>query len=458
MLLVFWVIYTSDFWTAFASNIEITVVEPKPAPGADSKAYDTAYRYVVTFYPRWFTYHQSRLPLVNHLMGPRRVGPRFRAVVAVNDDTLYAGTFIDLTEEPVVVTVPATRCVYSVLHLDGYGRVFNGIPPGKPGVYALTGPGWSGVLPAGVFRVSVPYNRSELLFRADKYSLTRQDTQADAKVFRESLRSQTLSRYRSNPDGGSTWVVPGFLYFISYKIWADSLLSEHPLKFLEQLRTAIDAPSANPLSKEEQALATALDTLLDDASKAPQLKLGARAAYADIQSNYLTHKLPGSQWISFNNIGKWDQTPQGYLDRSSITEFIQFGNNIDAALYFHTFNDSQGIPLDGSKATYGLTFTKEQLPEVRRFWSVTVYVPDSIAPSANELNKFNVASYTPGLVSNADGSLTITFSSSLPKGISVFNWVPVPNGVFNVMLRAYGPQGRLLENRYVPPPVVGAMF
>jgi len=84
--------------------------------GSDSaNPYHTAFDYVVTFYPRWFTYLQAANP--NKLLGPVRISPIYHAVVAINDDTFYASAFFSLTDEPVIVTTPSTSDVYSVLML-----------------------------------------------------------------------------------------------------------------------------------------------------------------------------------------------------------------------------------------------------------------------------------------------------------------------------------------------------
>jgi hypothetical protein len=37
------------------------------------------------------------------------------------------------------------------------------------------------------------------------------------------------------------------------------------------------------------------------------------------------------------------------------------------------------------------------------------------------------------------------------KGIPEANWLPVPLGPFNIMLRVYGPEGSVADNTYVPP-------
>jgi hypothetical protein len=178
---------------------------------------------------------------------------------------------------------------------------------------------------------------------------------------------------------------------------------------------------------------------------------GARQGHTDIVENYLDGTLPKSQWIHFDDIGKWKDNAAGYLDRSSITEYIQYGNNMPAAAYFHTFNDGKGAALDGSDGVYTLKFRKKQVPDVSRFWSLTAYTPESIELVRNKERKYVVAGYTPDLVKGRDGSVTITMSPTLPKGTPKANWLPVPEGPFNVMLRAYGPQGDVLAGDYTPP-------
>src|SRR4029453_17461140 len=95
----------------------------KARPEGQLDAFITTGAYVVTFYPLWFSYNQSRVASVNRLVGPDRISSLYQIVVAINDDTLYASTFVDVTE-PVVLSVPTTAGTYSVLTLDPYGNVF----------------------------------------------------------------------------------------------------------------------------------------------------------------------------------------------------------------------------------------------------------------------------------------------------------------------------------------------
>src|SRR5262245_6254260 len=112
-----------------------------------SDAYTTTVTYVETFYPLWFTYRQG----TNHnnrLVGPERVSPLYHAVVAINDDTVYCSSYLNLDPTPgnggepvMILTVPSTvspgtcsddtSVTYSVLVLDPYGSVS---PPPNPGI------------------------------------------------------------------------------------------------------------------------------------------------------------------------------------------------------------------------------------------------------------------------------------------------------------------------------------
>lgn len=430
---------------------------PAPHASGSQDAYTTAYNYVVTFYPRWFTYMQSVLGLPNRLIGPRRISPLYHAVVAINDDTLYASTFLSImADEPLIVTMPSTTDNYSVLQLDPYGDVFKGIPSNQAGVYALTLPGFHGTLPKKVTRVRMPYANSVLIVRADKYVKDQngkyQDMRAEADRFRRNILMAPLCDYLSDPNSGASKIAPELVFSVPYKAIAVHMIETEPLSFLFLLQASVLSPNTEPLTLDEQSLSNAFNQLFGDPANYPQMIAATQAAHVDIDSDYRTKTLAGTTWIHFTNIGEWLNPPQ-YLDRSAVTDYIQYGNNINAAGYYHSFNDTDGNPLDGSAHSYILKFSKNQIPDVARFWSVTAYLPLGIELVPNAANKYVVASYTPGLVQSSDGSITVYMSVTRPKGAPSANWLPIPPGPFNLMLRAYGPGADIVNNTYVPPPV-----
>jgi hypothetical protein len=79
----------------------------------------------------------------------------FKDVVRANVDTLYSNAWLDLTKEPMVLSVPDTHDRYYLMPmLDAWTNVF--ASPGKrttgtkAGNFAITGPGWSGTLSSGL--------------------------------------------------------------------------------------------------------------------------------------------------------------------------------------------------------------------------------------------------------------------------------------------------------------------
>jgi hypothetical protein len=431
-------------------------------------AFATTVAYVVQFYPLWFTYYQSQGASTNRLVGPEKVTPLYHIVVAINTDTIYASTFLDLTDQPVILIVPPTSNTYSILTLDPYGSIFQTdlTPTPSGGTYALTGPGFAGSLPAGVTRVAMPLDFSELIFRTDKFSSTGEDQTAGAEAFRAALFTQPLCAYLGQacpseiPPGGLALVLPEAAFSEPFKTAADALIATAPIAFLKELQRAVAAPATPPMTADERALSDEFDRLFGagdfaDAQSASGFSGGARAAHALILDAYLTHLDPNN-WIHFTNIGDWGDE---VIQRAAITEFIQYGNGIGTAAYYHAFRDVHGLPLDGTPPEgYVLTFPADQIPEAKRFWSITAYTPEAIELVDNPANKYEVASYTPGLQKSPDGSISVYLARELPTGVPEANWLPVPSGPFNVMLRIYGvvPGSSVADNTYVPPGIVAA--
>jgi hypothetical protein len=414
--------------------------------------FNTTVAYVVQFYPLWFTYYQSQLASHgrNRLVGPDRISPIYHYVVAINVDTLYVSSYLDLTAGPVILTIPATPPFppksYSILMLDPYGDLLPASIPQAPGSYALIGPGgFTGTLPTDVTPITLPVDFSALIFRADKFSPTGEDQIKQADAFRRSLTTSV----------GAAKIVPEILFSVPFKTTADDLIAHDPIAFLRQLQRAVASDHTPTLSPYEEALSNRFDSLFANRNvNRSEFSDGAQAAHELILDRYLTHTdwAPSTQtnWIHFTNIGDWGNQ---VVERSSITEFIQYANNIKAAAYYHVFKDANGNPLDGSNPRgYVLTFPRGQLPEATRFWSLTAYTPEAIELVPNLAHKYAVASYTPHLQFNSnDGSLSVYMAQQLPAGVPMANWLPIPAGAFNIMLRVYGPEESVEDNTYVPP-------
>jgi hypothetical protein len=108
---------------------------------------------------------------INQFLHVRAFPPAsFKQVVRVNVDTLYSSAFLDLTEEPLVLSVPDTHGRYYLLPLfDAWTNVF--ATPGTRTMgnsahsFLIAGPNWSGTAPAGMQVLRSPTNMAWLLGR-----------------------------------------------------------------------------------------------------------------------------------------------------------------------------------------------------------------------------------------------------------------------------------------------------
>lgn len=439
-----------------ASNPARTAAPPTATP-ATGEAYRTAAAYYLRFYPRWFSYFQALPAPTNRLVGPARVTPLYKTVVAVNDDTLYGSAFVDVATEPAVLTIPATSVSYSLFTADMFGETFKTqVPARTPGTYLLTGPGWVGTVPVGMTQITVPYAFTNWIIRADRFT-DGTDTVAAATEFRASLRLQTLAAYLAEPAGGATRILPEAYYAIPYKGLADRESRRVPILFLKQMQKAVHGEHTEPLSASDQDLSARFDAFFGAGGVnargrvRAELALAVRQTHALILAHYLSHTI-GNHWINFTNVGEWNGA---YLDRDGITEYIQWGNNHGTAAYYHSFVDAGGAPLRGGHGDgYVLRFSKAELPQAKRFWSLTAYTPGAVELVPNAARKYLVASYTPHLRTAPDGSVSIYVATRRPAGVPAANWLPAPRkGPFNLMLRVYGPEGSVAAGTYVPPAI-----
>jgi hypothetical protein len=107
--------------------------------------------------------HNGRAPInqfSNFLKYPTAA---YRDIVRMNVDTLYSFAWLDLSKEPLVLSVPDTHDRYYLMPiLDAWTNVF--ASPGKrttgtkAGEFAIVGPNWTGTLPAGMTAFKSPTN------------------------------------------------------------------------------------------------------------------------------------------------------------------------------------------------------------------------------------------------------------------------------------------------------------
>jgi hypothetical protein len=443
---------------------------------ATGKYYSTALNYVIRFRARVTTWALQRFAEttgnVNTLTSPRtgssgNIGAPVRIIAGPNVDTVYnALPDLNLSNGPQILTLPPTASRFSVANVDEWGDYFTAVPA-KPGKYALALPSWHGTLPPGVRRVNIPYPVTQIYVRADRYSHDGTNMVASSKAFIAGTRLASLPAYKANPSSGATKVVPQAFYALSSKLANDLPARYTPTLYLQTLQKAMHSPSTRPLTPSDVAVSDSFDTVFAAAQRAlrhgnpvpvAQMARAVRNAQGIIATSWLTHTIDASDWIYYSNAAQFGTD---YLARDAVAEYAYGINNPAAATYYFAYDDACGATLNAHTA-YRITFSKAEIPDAERFWSMTAYAPRAVSlirwPGIRPFPPMAkaVAGYTPGLVTSPNGSITIYIQRKAPAQRSLYpNWLPTTaKGPFALWLRVYGPTGNTaLDKHYVPPPL-----
>ena len=132
-------------------------INPQEAAQIAEEAYVYGLQQAV-FYETRFTFTQLEVaPVYAGINGltfnSKPSGPDDRAVVTPNATTLYGAGFFDLSQEPLIVELPAIGDrYYSFQAMDQYGDYFfyagNQFTGREAQKYILVGPNWVGQIPA----------------------------------------------------------------------------------------------------------------------------------------------------------------------------------------------------------------------------------------------------------------------------------------------------------------------
>jgi hypothetical protein len=388
----------------------------------------------------------------------------FKGVVRPNFDTLYSIAYLDVTKEPMVVSVPDTNGRYYLLPmLDMWSDVF-------------TSPGWRTTgTQAGNFIVAPAGWRPDLRERFDEFKLPRDTQRIEAptpivwiigrtktdgppdydavRKIQAGFKVTPLSEWGGTPKPVEVKIDPSIDMKTPPKIQVDTMsagkyfayaaellktnpphLTDGPILALMR-RIGIEPGKSFDIEKAPSAVKTALETAPSAAQKLMEWKVATLARVANHWS------------MNTDTMGVYGNY---YLKRAIISQVGLGANLPEDAIYPLNLGDDAGQPLDGAN-NYVLHFEKDATPPVNAFWSVTLYDPQGFQV-ANSLNRFAVSSWMP-FSYNADGSLDIYFQNDSPGNDKEANWLPAPKGPFNLALRLYAPKSDVLTGRWDPPSV-----
>ena len=176
--------------------------------------------------------------------------------------------------------------------------------------------------------------------------------------------------------------------------------------------------------------------------------LGYKAADISATLCFAAASQKANGWLYTTEFGR--AAPPS-LKAAAFVKHGMMANLAEEAVYFVTKTDAQGDLLDGANY-YVIHFRPQDVPDVRAFWSLTMYhweLPHNLV--SNPIDRYVISNRTPGLQVNDDGSFDVYIQRDSPGEERQSNWLPAPGGKFMLTLRTYIPGTAILEGRYTPP-------
>jgi len=365
------------------------------------------------------------------------------AVTAPNADTLYTMVWLDVSQEPWVFSIPDMGDRYYLMPmLDGWTDVFQ-VPGkrttgGKAQSYAITGPGWSGTLPAGVTEYKSPTGIVWILGRI--YCTGTPDDYAKVHALQDKFSVVPLSSY-----GKPYTPVPGvvdnnFDMKGAVRDQVNALSVDDYFNYLAKLM------KTNPPAAADSALLAKMANIgIVPGQDFDPGKLGAfdkeairavpKLAQVKILEYFKKDVTPTNGWEYLTeNIGVYGTD---YVQRALVTVIGLGANRPQDAIYPTSLEDADGAQYDGNK-NYVMHIAPGQMPPANAFWSLTMYDANYFFVP-NPINRYTVSSRSK-FVTNADGSVDLYLQAASAGKAKEPNWLPTPKAKFIPMLRLYWPK------------------
>jgi hypothetical protein len=378
----------------------------------------------------------------------------FRDVTAPNADTLYTTAFFDVGDEAWVLSVPDMKGRYFLLpFLDGWTNVF-AVPGSRTTgtqaqTFVISGPGWSGAVPAGMTEVK---SRTAIVWLLGRiYCTGTPEDYAAVHELQDQFKLQPLSTWGKDYPPPPGKVDPAIDMKTPVRDQVNRLSATEYFTLLADLMkrnpaAAADAPAlerfkAIGLEPGKNFDSKALDSAWD--RRLPQLSF-------DRIMLHLASLKRENGWLFSTKTGLYGTD---YLQRALVTAFGLGANRPQDAVYPMSQRASLLEPYEGDH-NYTLRFAKGQLPPVKGFWSLTMY-DEAMFFVANPINRYSMSLRTNPKF-ESDGSLVIFIQNESPGPDRQANWLPAPKGKFHLMLRLYWPdenEPSILDGSWAIPPV-----
>ena len=380
-----------------------------------------------------------------------------------NTDVIYLTPYFDTRDVgPVVLEIPpADDGVINGTIMDAWQMPLEDVGPagvdaGKGGKYVVLPPGYAEKVPDGYIALpSLTYKGYALL-----RSILRSGSDADlakAVEYGRRIKIYPLSQAANPPP--TTYVdADGVLYdaTIPYDVrFFESLDRDRAGRAVAGARPRDDRHAPDDRHREGQALRAGCR----DAQGAGRGRgAGTRVARCLVRRHLRDPWAEGSRW-AFPASPAFVKAVQSHYadpnvypidDRGVLFTFIFFTPKRlgEGQFYLMLIDDKAGAPFDGARPIASTC---------RRMRRSPVLVGDGLRPRTHalirEVPHAGRSSQSPGLQTNADGSVDLYFGPKAPAGKEA-NWTPTrADGKFEVLFRFYGPEPALFDKTWVLPDI-----
>jgi hypothetical protein len=364
-----------------------------------------------------------------------------------NTDTVYAVSWIDLKNGPVVIeSPPETLGIVDDFwfhYVTDLG--FVGPDKGKGGKYLFLPPGYTGEVPEGYFVFRSPTFGNWYLTRG---FLVDGEPKGRVESFKKHLRIYPLSQAANPPQQK----------FINVSGVPHNTIHANDFGFYEEVNQLVQEEPNEATDPETLGLLASIGIekskpFAPDARMKKILTEAAAVGNATVRTILVKPRdkkfyyYPDGSWRNPLLIGGYEFLQQpGVRSLDARSNSLYYFTGITPAMskkmigigsqYAYTFVDAEDKPLDGSK-TYKLHLPPN-IP-AKNFWSIMVYDNQTRSELQTDQQYPSLGSQKKNLVINPDTSVDVYFGPTAPAGHEA-NWIQTIAGKgWNPMLRLYGP-------------------
>ncbi len=373
-----------------------------------------------------------------------------------NTESIYTGTWLDLSNGPIVVeSPPNTLGIVDDFWFRYVADLGNAGPDrGQGGKFLFLPPGYDGPVPDDYFVYRSPTYGNLLMWRG---FLVDGDPRPAVESIKEHARIYPLAQASNPPEQR----------FVNVSGREINTIHANDFEFFEEVNQVVQEEPTQSIDPETLGLLASIgiekgQPFAPDARMRGILTDAAAVANATARALLFDPREPGaflyenSAWFTafIGGSHEWLADGARLLDARSM--FFYYATMVTPAMvaqmvglgsqYAAATRDAEGNGLDGSKS-YKLTLPPDA--PVADFWSIVVY--DNQTRSMLQTDQqFPSLNSERGVQPNADGSYDVYFGPEAPEGMES-NWIQtVPGNGWNTLLRLYGPLEPWFEKTWRP--------